>query len=164
MCIMEVRAGQHDSTIAQAMAHNVATVVGDLEMFATVLTARMGHESGAARLDTEAALGQVNRAHDQLHTAYAGLLGLFGAEVGRHAEHWAVDHAHPYTVGEVASVVGNERLIVPGVHGHGHDAHGRHAAPVGPIVDGMGVPVDVAPSLVTVADSDRRRARKYETR
>ena len=32
MCIMEVRPGQHHSTITQACAHNIDTVVGDLEM------------------------------------------------------------------------------------------------------------------------------------
>lgn len=50
MCIMEVRPGQHDSTIAQAQAHNLGTVVGDLVMFATLLQSR-GREDEAAEVD-----------------------------------------------------------------------------------------------------------------
>lgn len=40
MCIMEVRLGQRDSTIAQALAHNVATVLSDIGLFRPVLRAR----------------------------------------------------------------------------------------------------------------------------
>lgn len=40
MCIMEVRLGQRDSTIAQACAHNIGTVLSDLELFRPVLKAR----------------------------------------------------------------------------------------------------------------------------
>lgn len=50
MCIMEVREGQHHSTIAQAEAHNLTTVVGDLVMLERVLHAR-GHEDKAAEVN-----------------------------------------------------------------------------------------------------------------
>jgi hypothetical protein len=134
MCIMEVRPGQRDSTIAQAMAHNVATVVGDLEMFDTVLNARRIHERGDQQMDTDAAIAEVRRAHDQLRTAYAGLLGLFGAEVGRHVEHWhATDHDHPHDHG-------NERTDYPHIG------------------------ADRSASLVAVAHADAHRAREFETR
>lgn len=33
MCVMEVKPGQHHSTITQACAHNVRTVVSNLDMF-----------------------------------------------------------------------------------------------------------------------------------
>lgn len=128
MCIMEVRAGQRDSTIAQACAHNVATVVGDLDMFETVLTARLAHDTADGRLDTEAALGQVRHAHDTLRRAYADLLGLFGAEVGRALTHWQAGEDH------------------------GDDHHGHERDHV------------TSDALVAVADADRKRARKFETR
>lgn len=89
---MEVRPGQHDSTIAQALAHNVNTSKGDLEMWRERLVARLQHESATQRLDTEAAIAQLDRAYEEISRAYAGLLGQFGAEVGRAHEHWQHDH------------------------------------------------------------------------
>jgi hypothetical protein len=144
MCIMEVRPRQHDSTIAQAMHHNTATVVGDLHMWLTVLEARAKREHGDMRLDTEAAIGQVRRALSQLTAASNGLLGLFGAEVGRHVEHWQAQQGQPYVtpIGEAhgpdrgySSTVGNERIVLP-----------------------PGV------TLAAIAAEDAHRARKFETR
>lgn len=40
MCIMEVRLGQRDSTIAQALAHNTGTILADIELFRPILKAR----------------------------------------------------------------------------------------------------------------------------
>jgi hypothetical protein len=50
MCIMEVRPGQHHSTITQALAHNIGTVIGDITMFVAVLE-RGGNKVDAMRLD-----------------------------------------------------------------------------------------------------------------
>lgn len=71
MCIMEIRAGQHSSTMIQACAHNLDTVLGDLEMFKGLIVAR----------NRQDILNEVNRANDQIQHAYAGLLGLFTREV-----------------------------------------------------------------------------------
>jgi hypothetical protein len=68
---MEVRSGQRTSTIAQAMAHNTSTIVGDLDMLVKVLIARGDQES----------LKTVQAAHDHLKRAYAVLLDQFGMEV-----------------------------------------------------------------------------------
>lgn len=136
MCIMEVRPGQHDSTIAQAMHHNTQTVVGDLVMWRTVLVERAKHETGDQRLDTEAATAELDRAMGQLTRAAAGLLGMFGAEVGRHVEHWVT--AHPYNATDHVHVgIGNE----------------RHAIVLPPSV-----------TLASIAAQDADRARMHETR
>ncbi len=71
MCIMEVRAGQHASTIAQALAHNLSTVDRDFDMFRELLKARG---------DT-ATLDQVERAQEEAHRAYANMLAVFGQEL-----------------------------------------------------------------------------------
>ena len=67
MCIMEVRPGQHHSTITQACAHNIDTVVGDLEMFDVLLAARGRGEHSDRLRDI----------HDRLRVAYGDLLALY---------------------------------------------------------------------------------------
>lgn len=71
MCIMECREGQHHSTIAQACAHNVGTVIGDLTMFERVLS-KAGHgdeawEAGKLR-------SQLEGVYDASLRMYSGLL------------------------------------------------------------------------------------------
>lgn len=83
MCIMEVRPGQHTSTIAQAMAHNTSTIERDLDMFRKLLEARA---DGAH-------LAMVEVAQDYIHRAYAILLGQYGEFV---AESPHVDHDHEH--------------------------------------------------------------------
>lgn len=136
MCIMEVRPGQHDSTIAQAQHHNTQTIVGDLTMWRTVLVERARHESGDQRLDTEAAIAEVDQAHRHLTAAAAGLLGLFGAEVGRHVEHWTTPH--PYVLG---------------THVHEGNGNERRSIVLPPSV-----------TLASIAAQDADRARMFETR
>lgn len=68
MCIMEVRPGQHHSTIAQAQAHNVNTVVSDLELFSTLLRSTNETEM----------LEQVDEIHADLESLYERLLSLWG--------------------------------------------------------------------------------------
>lgn len=92
MCIMEVRPGQHDSTIAQANAHNVNTVVGDLDLWIPILETRTERAAGGDRLYGESVLTTVKGARQRLHAEYAVLLGLFGSEVARAVEHWQQDH------------------------------------------------------------------------
>lgn len=99
MCIMEVRAGQHASTIAQAMAHNASTLDRDLDMFKSLLNARG---------DTET-LDVVNRAQRSVHRAYETLLDVFEEEIHTH-EHQAHLDDEP---------VGSERSLVEAAH---HDA------------------------------------------
>ncbi len=66
MCVMEVRPGQHHATIAQAMAHNVQTVVSDLEMFRAMLLAREDRNALA-----------VQRASAKLAQCESDLLDIF---------------------------------------------------------------------------------------
>lgn len=93
--------------MAQAMAHNASTVERDLDLFESVLAARArhgDHEAGAI-------LTEVQHAHEHLRHAYAGLLGVFGQEVGSEAadpDGHVHDHDH-----------GNERSLVATAH---HDA------------------------------------------
>lgn len=101
MCIMEVRAGQRSSTIAQALAHNTSTVERDLDMFEELLKARGDHES----------LATVLHAHDHLRKAYATLLAQFGMEVAAEVADPA-GHVHDHDHG-------SERSLVDQAH---HDA------------------------------------------
>ncbi len=71
MCIMEVREGQHHSTIAQAEAHNVNTVVGDLDMFRRVLETR-NQPAKARRVDEISST--LVAAYDDLMDLYCGFL------------------------------------------------------------------------------------------
>lgn len=90
MCIMEVREGQHTSTIAQAMAHNTNTVIGDMDMLEKLM-AKRGEDD---------LLVAVKRAHDNLRRAYADLLDVFGEECASEVMDRA-GHVH-----------GNERSLV----------------------------------------------------
>lgn len=81
MCIMEVRPGQHHSTITQACAHNADTIVGDLEMFETLLRSH-GHTEHSA---------EIRRVHDDIRASYNDLLRLYAdmlsAEVLADSDH-----------------------------------------------------------------------------
>lgn len=101
MCIMEVRAGQHASTIAQALAHNLSTVDRDFDMFRELLTARG---------DT-ATLDQVDRAQELTHRAYANMLAVFGQELAAAEADPAGHYDHDQH--------GHERSFVEAAH---HDA------------------------------------------
>lgn len=101
MCIMEVRAGQHASTIAQAMAHNASTLDRDLDMFKALLNAR----------GDVATLEQVTRAQQAVHVAYEDLLVIFEDEIHAHEHDPDVDHDH--------DPVGAERSLADQAH---HDA------------------------------------------
>ena len=90
--MMEVHSGQHSATMAQAMAHNTATIIGDLDMLERLLSARGEHE----------VIRQVERAHEQLRAAYAGLLSVYGDRVALEVADGA-GHVH---------VHGNERSLV----------------------------------------------------
>jgi hypothetical protein len=87
MCIMEVRAGQHSSTIAQAMAHNTDTVLGDITLFRKLLESRGEHERVVA----------VDRAEGNLKRAFADFLELFGEfcaeEEAQHGKHHSAHRA-----------------------------------------------------------------------
>lgn len=90
MCVMEVRAGQRSSTIAQACAHNTATVERDVNMFRKLLEARGDHVKAAD-------LAQAQR---ELQRAEANLLELFGEFVSSEyhpADGLAEDHGSERT-------------------------------------------------------------------
>lgn len=84
MCIMEVRAGQRSSTIAQACAHNATTVERDLDMFCELLERR----GDTDRLVT------VRAAQRELQAAYAGLLTIFGEFVAEEETEHGQHHHH----------------------------------------------------------------------
>lgn len=84
MCIMEVRAGQRSSTIAQACAHNIQTVLDDAEMFCTLLTSRGEHERVKA----------VRRSMENLKRAHADTLELFGEFAGEEEALYGRHHDH----------------------------------------------------------------------
>ena len=116
MCIMEVRAGQRSSTIAQACAHNVTTVERDCDMFATLLEARGDGERLVA----------LRRAQYNLEHAYADLLELFGeyiseeeAEHGRHHDHDDGTSERELPVSAETHAQQHERSLVEIAH---HDA------------------------------------------
>lgn len=111
MCTMEVRAGQRSSTIAQAMAHNVETVRGDIKMFREVLERRGENERIVA----------LNRAAENLDRAYADFLELFGEfvaeEEAERGQHFS-EHEQPGDDGT------NERVHEDlGRIGHTHGDH-----------------------------------------
>jgi molecular chaperone GrpE (heat shock protein) len=63
---MEVHVHQHSATMAQAMAHNTRTILGDIEMFERVLNSRAPHEVPACR-----------QAYDALTEAYNAFMDQF---------------------------------------------------------------------------------------
>jgi len=119
MCIMEVRAGQRSSTIAQACAHNTRTVIDDCDMFAKLLDSRGEHER----------VRGVRRIQADLERGYAAALELFGefaaeeeATHGRHHDFDDGTHEHG-DVGRISHTHGDEpadeRSLVEQAH---HDA------------------------------------------
>lgn len=99
MCIMEVRPGQHASTIAQAMAHNASTLDRDLDMFKALLASRGDLATHQAVADAQV----------RVNAAYEALLDIFQQEILAHEAN--LDHEH--------EPVGNERSLVEQAH---HDA------------------------------------------
>lgn len=100
MCIMEVRAGQKTSTVAQAMAHNTSTIERDLDMFRKLLEARKEGEH----------LALVERAQKLLNEAYSIFLEQFGEFVAEEVNPDNHTHDHDH---------GHERTFVEQAH---HDA------------------------------------------
>lgn len=86
MCVMEVRAGQRSSTIAQAITHNLSTIERDLDMFKALLVGRRDAE----------ALTVAGEIEFHMKGAYAAALKMFAGEV----------------VGEIEAgeAIGNERV------------------------------------------------------
>lgn len=101
MCIMEIRPGQHASTIAQAVAHNLSTIDRDCDMFVATLDAQ-GRPQDAQ---------QVRELQAAIHGNYSAALSLFAHEVREDLEHWHTatdDHTHDHH--------GNERSLAAIVH------------------------------------------------
>jgi hypothetical protein len=101
VCIMEVRPGQHITTVSQAMAHNLSTVDRDLDMLRKLCQARHDH----------AAMQEVDELQRAVHAAYAQALTMFGVELAR-VEADSAGHVHDHDHG-------NERSFIETAH---HDA------------------------------------------
>src|SRR5688572_26032269 len=99
MCIMNVRAGQKLSTITQAMAHNTATIIGDMDLLEEYCIAK----------GMDAALPSIQRCKEHQQAAYATYLGLFREAV--HGEYGEEDHDH-----EDDQEIGEERTLVEYAH------------------------------------------------
>ena len=142
MCVMEVRAGQRSSTIAQAMAHNVSTVERDAEMFKAVLEARGESEK----------LATLSAARSELQSAYEKLLGLFAAEVA----------SDERAMGDEA--VGSERTFVKSASDRAMVAEAAAQA-AGRFADDDSVADDLAfARFVAAGSAAAHRAQKYESR
>lgn len=100
MCIMEIRAGQHTSTMVEALAHNTRTIMSDIDLLEQVLASRPG---------SEVCLAQVTSARRDLNRAYARFLQQFQTEVAAEC----AEHGHTH------EEVGEERGLVEQAH---HDA------------------------------------------
>lgn len=90
MCIMEVRPGQHTSTMVQAELHNTQTVLSDLEMLRDVCTARKDQRC----------LTHIDRVENALTVAVNRLHKFYQEEVEAH-------ESDPH--GTLDSQVGEER-------------------------------------------------------
>ena len=110
MCIMEVREGQHSTTIAQAMAHNTSTIERDLDMFLKLLKAR-----GEAEL-----VKAVEHAQTHLKHAYATFLEIYGEELYHEVHHQHSDsQGREKDYGHEHQADGTERSLTEQEH---HDA------------------------------------------
>jgi hypothetical protein len=96
---MEVRPGQHDVTIAQALAHNLSTADRDFDMFVEKLRGEKKHNDDVINLVLEA--------QKRTHDAYALMLMQFGLYVAAACTdeegHLLAPHDHEH---------GNERTFV----------------------------------------------------
>jgi hypothetical protein len=108
MCIMEVRAGQRSSTIAQACAYNTSTVERDLDMFLPLLEARGEHDAAS----------EIRTAQRQLREAYATLLSAFADEITRDVANGTASHEH----GNERVHAADEALISDAMHAAAHRA------------------------------------------
>jgi hypothetical protein len=98
MCIMGVRAGQHATTIAQSIAHNVSTCERDAEMFRQLLIARGDVEM----------LAHIERAQLSLQSAYESLLAAFGGELAHDVDS---GHNPDSTIGSARAHVAHPPVV-----------------------------------------------------
>ena|SRR5690348_671206 len=91
MCIMEVRPGQHVTTILQAMAHNTNTIIGDMDLLSKYADAHNDDETRRI----------IREASAKLNATYAVFLGGFGDKLALDVQdpngHW--HNAQPHTHG-----------------------------------------------------------------
>lgn len=139
MCIMEMNPQQRNSTKYMALAHNIRTVISDLDLLERTHAA---HHPGG---DPDAADVAEGRRH--LEAAYAVFLGLFQTAVG--AEHMDPEgHVHVYPEGEEHNH--------PHTHGDGHEEVTEARQ--------IGNERRAEKTLVGAADHDARLAAPFETR
>lgn len=88
MCIMEIRPGQHASTMQQACTHNLGTILNDQDMFAHVLSSR-----DPQRVE------RVRELQAQLQGVYSEMCSLYGEMVADevlHLSHYTEHHDHEH--------------------------------------------------------------------
>lgn len=79
MCVMDIHPAQHPSTMAQAMVHNLGTVMGDLDMFSSLLKTQ-GRDDVAIEILTVR-----NRLADCYDTLLDGYIARLSEEVHEQA-------------------------------------------------------------------------------
>lgn len=150
MCIMEVRPGQRDSTIAQALAHNTRTILSDIELFWPLLKSRSPQH-----------LPLLDQFQAELSFASRSALQLWARLVE------AVVAAEPDPAAHAHEHYGNERAYA-GHAGQDSDQAARTAAieeSARELVVGYPPdPDDDEYQLERVARQDIARAAQYETR
>lgn len=134
MCVMEVRAGQRITTIAQAMAHNTSTIERDLDMFRKMLEAN----------DEHYALQHIELAQNDLKLAYQRFLHVYGFLLEDD-----IKHGRTAPLGEHS---GSERTA------HDHEISQAVAALSEDISAGE------SETIVAASDHEAKLARRYETR
>lgn len=133
MCVMDVHPGQHPSTMAQAMVHNLGTVMGDLDMFASLLKTQKRDEVAVDILTVRNRLadcydtlleGYVDRLTEEVHesapavfagTTYANIRELVGEVV-----HQSIAEAQIYALRPASkeAELMEERLQAVAPHKH----------------------------------------------
>ena len=94
MCVMTVHKGQQTHTMIQACAHNVHTVLGDMDLLT---------ELAKSRDVPEADQMSMGLTYAALQVAYESLLAIYGEAVARAVK--SGEHQH-----DNAAPVGNERI------------------------------------------------------
>lgn len=147
MCVMDVHPGQHPSTMAQAMVHNLGTVMGDLDMFASLLKTQGRHEVATDILTTRnrladcyntLLLGYVDRLTEEVHeqapavfkgTTYSNIRDLVDEVV-----HQSVAEAEIYALRPASKEAELMEERLQAIRPHSHNFSDQ---PTKPAVDGV---------------------------
>jgi hypothetical protein len=151
MCIMEVRLGQRDSTIAQALAHNIGTVLSDIELFRPVLKARHPEM-----------LGVLDRFQAELSTTSRSALNLWARLIEATVAAEGADH-HTHVHEHAGSERGQDCFLTPASREDA--AYGTYTDDdYGDVVQVAAMAEEQEMAEERVAAQDMARASNYETR